>query len=173
MCASHCSIYRRDAADPLFATFGHTGTSEVLISQHLPFVGAFCTGALEQAAGPATRTEGGEEAVRLSPQDLPPDQADHLLAAAMNFVNVCPALADPGIDAQAAGRAWWIAHRTPGDLTGLDQAAREALPLELLSYIAEFAHYPSGLFVRVERLGAQGARGIYRHSSPERAARRA
>ncbi|MFJ1757598.1 hypothetical protein [Kitasatospora sp. NPDC088134] len=172
MCASHCTIHRRNAVDPLFATFGCTGTSEALISQHLPFVGAFCTGALEQAAGPAIRTETGKEAVRLSPQDLPPDQADHLLAAVMNFVNGCPALADPGIDAQAAGRAWWVAHHAPGDLAGLDPATREALPDELLCHIAEFAHYHSGLFVRVERLGTQGARGVYLPGAPERAALR-
>ncbi len=171
-CARDSRWMRETLADPLFAYLGSTGTSEILISEHLPFVGALCVGALQQASlrqAPATAP-----APVLTPECLPSAHANHLLAAVMNFVNGCPGLTAPGLDVRAVGRAWWIAHHEPLALHGaLDPEARRAIPHELLDHIAAAAHYGSGLFTSVERDEATGtARGIYPPTRPLTADRR-
>ncbi|MER5352534.1 hypothetical protein ABT093_19655 [Kitasatospora sp. NPDC002551] len=172
LCGAHCGETRRWFAQP-WVKVGCNGTSEVLISQHLPFVGAFCAGALDQASRPpaplgrpgaAGRRPAGTPG--LTPESLPPDHANHLLAVVMGFVDGYPPLAARGLDAEAAGRAWWVGVHDPQALEHLDPETRQAVPAALLQHIAEAAPYGNHLFHRVEHDKAGNAYGVYPDRTP-------
>ncbi len=102
---------------------------------------AFCSGALMEAVWWEARPTPGDldtapgrewedvEVLDLTLESLPAEQGRQLLAAAIRFVDAHPELAAFDLDPVDVGSAWWMAHRGPDGMPGLDfRTFKAAIP---------------------------------------------
>ncbi|WP_331731724.1 hypothetical protein [Kitasatospora sp. NBC_01300] len=112
-------------------------------SRDTEYLAAFCSGTLREAVwwearptpGDLDTTEGREweevEVLDLALESLPAEQGRRLLAAAARFVDAHPELAAFDLDPVDVGSAWWMAHRGPDGMPGLDFRTFKAIPPDL------------------------------------------
>ncbi|MFE0461860.1 hypothetical protein ACFW1A_21690 [Kitasatospora sp. NPDC058965] len=129
---------------------------------------AFCAGALMEAvwwearptADATDATPGREweqvEALGLTLESLPAEQGRRLLAAAARFVDAHPELTPFGLDPVDVGSAWWMAHRGPDSMPGLDFRTFKAIPPDLRDRMNDHAHRHPEQFGAVELDEATG-----------------
>ncbi|MEU9044491.1 MULTISPECIES: hypothetical protein [unclassified Kitasatospora] len=107
------------------------------------YLAAFCSGALMEAVWWEARPAAGDpdaapgrewedvEVLDLTLKSLPAEQGRQLLAAAVRFIDDHPELAAFDLDPVDVGSAWWLAHRGPDGMPGLDFRTFKAIPPEL------------------------------------------
>ncbi|MFE4601123.1 hypothetical protein ACFRKE_09715 [Kitasatospora indigofera] len=132
------------------------------------YLAAFCSGALMEAvwleALPAPGDPGAArgrewedvEVLGLTLESLPAEQGRQLLAVAAWFVGAHPALAALGLDPVNVGSAWWMAHRGPDGIPGLDFRTFKAITPELRDRLNDDAHRCRHRFGSVELDEATG-----------------
>ncbi|WP_030237167.1 hypothetical protein [Streptomyces sp. NRRL S-350] len=133
------------------------------------YLAAFCSGALMEAVwwearptpGDLDTTRGREwedvEVLDLTLESLPAEQGRQLLAAAIRFVDAHPELAALDLDPVDVGSAWWMAHRGPDGMPGLDfRTFKAAIPPELRDRMNDHARRDPCEFGPVELDEATG-----------------